>query len=71
MLQNEGEIKTFSDKQKLKELITSRYTLFFDCTHNMQKFPGQGLNPLHSSNLGHSSNNAGSLTAGPPGNPMP
>ena len=28
----------------------------------LQKFPGQGSNPCHSSNLGHSSDNARSLT---------
>ena len=28
----------------------------------MQKFPGQGLNPRHNSNLNHSLDNAGSLT---------
>ena len=30
--------------------------------HGMQMFPGQGLNPCHSSNQSHNSDNAGSLT---------
>ena len=30
------------------------------CAHGMQKFPGQGSNPLHSCNQSH--NNARSLT---------
>ena len=38
------------------------HSSFFGCTYGMWKFPGQG------SNLRHSSNNAGSLTARPPGN---
>ena len=43
------------------------FFLFFlfrlcDCTHSMWKFPGQGLNPCHSSDLNHSGANAGSLT---------
>ena len=36
----------------------------------MQKFPGQGSNLLHSSNLGHSNDNTVSLTIKPPGNPL-
>ena len=36
--------------------------LFFGCTHGMQNFPGQGLNPSHSSDPGHCSDNTGSLT---------
>ena len=36
--------------------------IYFGCTHGMQKFLGQGSNLLHSSNLSHSSDNAGSLT---------
>ena len=35
---------------------------FFGCAHGMCKFPGQGLNPCHSSKLSRSSDNAGSLT---------
>ena len=42
--------------------------LFFGCTHSMQKFPGQGSDSCHSSNLSHGSNNARSLTAKPLGN---
>ena len=41
------------------------YTFFFFfsfCSaHGMQKFPGQGWNPSHSSNQIHSSDNAVSL----------
>ena len=36
--------------------------VYFGHAHSMQKFPGQGLNPHHSSD------NAGFLTARPPGN---
>ena len=36
----------------------------------MQKFPGQGSNPHHSSNSIHSSDNARFLTARPPGNSL-
>ena len=32
------------------------------CAHGMRKFPGQGLNPHHSSDLSHKSDNTGSLT---------
>ena len=35
----------------------------------MQKFPGQESNPSHSRDPSHYGDNAGSLTAGPPGNP--
>ena len=35
------------------------------CTHSMQKFLGQGSDPHHSSDLSHSSDITGSLTAGP------
>ena len=42
----------------------------FGCVHGMQTFPSQRSNPHHSSNLSHSSDNAGSLTARPPGNPI-
>ena len=40
------------------------FPLFFSfgCTHGMWKFPGQGSNQHHSSNLSHSSDNTGSLT---------
>ena len=34
---------------------------FFGCSQGMWKFPGQGLNPHHSSDLSHSSGNIGSL----------
>ena len=36
--------------------------LFFGCIHGTWMFLGQGLNLCHSSNLSHSSDNAGSLT---------
>ena len=37
--------------------------LFFPSrTHGMRKFTGQGLNPLHSCNQSHNSDNTGSLT---------
>ena len=32
------------------------------CTHSLWKFPGQGLNTCHSSDLSHSSDNTRSLT---------
>ena len=38
------------------------YYYFFGCAHGVQKFLGQELNLYHSSDLGHCSDNAGSLT---------
>ena len=35
---------------------------FFGCASGIQNFPGQGLNPCHSSNLSHSNDNNRSLT---------
>ena len=40
----------------------------FDCAHSIRKFPGQGLNLSQSSDSSHSSDNARSVTARPPGN---
>ena len=37
------------------------FLFFFGCTHGIQKLPGQGTNPRHSSNPSHSSDNARSL----------
>ena len=34
----------------------------FGCTHDNQKFLGQGLNPCHSSNLSHNSDISKFLT---------
>ena len=39
--------------------------LFFGHAYSKQKFWGQGSNTYHSSDLSHSSNNAGSLTTRP------
>ena len=44
------------------------FFFFCGCTHGMQKFPGQGLNPIHSSDFSCCSDNARSLTTRPPGN---
>ena len=41
------------------------FCFLFGCTCGKQMFPGQGLNPCHSSNLSHSSDNTGSLTCCP------
>ena len=41
---------------------------FAGCARGLLKFPMQGLNLYHSSDLSHSSDNAGSLTARPLGN---
>ena len=41
---------------------------FFGLAQGMWKFPGQRLNLRHSSDPSHSSDNAKSLTAKPPGN---
>ena len=43
-------------------VFKSLFIYLFGYTHSMQKFPSQGLN------LSHSSDNAESLTTGPPGN---
>ena len=40
---------------------------FFSGTGSMRKLLGQGLNPHHSSNLGHCSDNTGYLTHGATG----
>ena len=47
---------------ELKSILLYDFFFFFDHTHKMWKFPGQGLNPCHSSD------NARSLTNRPPGN---
>ena len=39
---------------------------FFGHAHDMQKFPGWGLKPHHSSDLSHSSDSAKPLTTRPP-----
>ena len=46
-------------------------SFFFSHTHSMQKFLSWGSNPCHSTDLSHSSDNAGSLTFRPPGNSHP
>ena len=43
------------------------FFFFFFCVHGMQNFPGQGPNPHHSSGLSHSSDDARSFPARPPG----
>ena len=43
------------------------YLIFCGHAHGMWKFPGQGLNLYHSSDLSHCGDNAGSLTTTPPG----
>ena len=35
--------------------------IFFECTHDMWMFPGQGMNLHHSSDLSHSNDNTGCL----------
>lgn len=42
--------------------IYLNFFFFFCHTHSMWKFPGQGSNPCHSSDLNHISDNAESLT---------
>ena len=44
------------------------FKFFWPCTQHVEVTLGQGSNPSHSSALGHSSDNAGSLTTEPPGN---
>ena len=48
---------------------TRYYSFVFGCTHSMQKFPGQGSNQCHSSDLSHGSDHSRSLTTRPLGNP--
>ena len=43
-------------------LTLTRFILFFGCACGTHKFQGQGLNPCHSSNQSHSSDNTSSLT---------
>ena len=38
------------------------FFFFFCCTHGMWKFPGQGSNPHHNSDLSRCSDNTSSLT---------
>ena len=55
----------FRPKQVLVETCdyyTLPFFFFFDYTHDMRKFPGQGSNLHNSSDLSHSSDNPGSLT---------
>ena len=50
-------------KEATRILTVKSWTFFFSPhTHGMWKVLGQGLNLCHSSNLGHSSDNTGSLT---------
>ena len=51
----------FLDVYSEVELL-DHFVIFFGCTHSMQKFPGQGVNPCYSSNPSHSSDNSRSLT---------
>ena len=53
-----------NDKIDLKEQLfsLSLSIFFYGCTHDLWKFPGQGLNPSLSCNLCHSCGNTGSLT---------
>ena len=44
------------------ELANFGFLIIFGCTLGMWKFQGWGLNPGHSSDLNHTSDNAGSLT---------
>ena len=44
------------------------FFFFFGGAPSMQKFPGQGSNPCHSSDLSHSSDTIRPLTARPPWN---
>ena len=47
----------------MKDLLSHLISFFFfGRTHGMWKFPGQRMNPYHSSDLSHCSDNAGSLT---------
>ena len=59
---NESCVTGFSKKKT--------WLLFFFFGHalGMQKFPGQGSNPHHSSDPNYSNDNAGSSTAKPAGN---
>ena len=50
-----------SEREKLNQRLEEKYFfnflfvyLFFGCTHSMQKFPGEGLNPSHSSDQHYS-----------------
>ena len=54
-----------------KQIVCMWVFLFlFVLTHGMQNFQGQRLNPCHSSDMSHSSDNPGSLTTRPPGNSL-
>lgn len=50
------------EKNVFKILIHYVINFFAAPTHSLQEFPGQGLNPGHSNDLSHGSNNARSLT---------
>ena len=41
--------------------INAKKNFFFDSAGTMRRFLGQELNPYHSSDLSHSSDNAGSF----------
>ena len=60
----------FQEMRRLVKILDFSGMLhsFFGGTQLMWKFPSQGLILHHSSDLSHSSDNARSLTARPPGN---
>ena len=57
--------ETLSTMGPRRALIYWEHFFFFGRTHVMKKFPGQGMNPHHSSNQSLSSDKAGSLTLWP------
>ena len=54
--------------KKVKRTSESNLNNFFGHAHSVWKFPDWGANPHHSSDLSHSSDNAGSLIHVLPGN---
>ena len=59
-----GHLQNKQQKQKIKSVEHSAvlFLFLFGCVHGMWRFPGQGLNPYHSTDPSHSSGSAGSLT---------
>ena len=66
-----SHVKSIWDIQRNKgpcRWLYKSLAISFGYAHSKWKFPGQGLNPRHSSDLSHSSDNTRSLTTRLPGN---
>ena len=60
--------ETITKKLLCEKMCVLEFVFLFGYTHSMQNFLGRGLNPHHSSDPSHNSDNGRSLTTEPPGN---